>query len=43
MNGDNCDLRINASHQTQQNRMKDYHWFLTVAGNVMVEGHGMSE
>ena len=41
--GDNCDLRINASHQTQQNRTKDYHWFLTVAGDLRVEGHGMSE
>ena len=41
--GDNCDIRVNAGHQTNQNRTKDYHWFISVAADLRVEGHSLSE
>ena len=41
--GDNCDIRVNASHQTKKNRTQDYHWFITLAADLRVEGHGMDD
>ena len=40
---DNCDIRVNVGHMTKQNQTKDYHWFISLAADWRVEGHGLNE
>ena len=36
--GDNCDLRVNRSHQSKDKKAKDFHWFLSLAAVHRVSG-----
>lgn len=41
--GDNCDLRVNRSHQSKDQKAKDFHWFIALAAEQRVKGEHLSE